>query len=281
MIDKNKYFIHINKLQNMKKLVFFAVVLAAVGFAACGNKNVQNTEVQDSVKSFEQEQIEASIKMHFDSLAAELSKLKELPLMAKDGAVVLTAAEKKVKPDFLLNPSIADEATTLAEKYRALTALQTDKQIAKIYEMATDDYDKAIAKLAADIDDPSFKALEEGANLTDNAEALYNAMNENGRINYFWQIAATSLVEQLYATSQNSDKFVKAFNDEAASNSTFRLVLILDAIDRLKEFDPEIAPVAEALKPLSVLNAMTVDEMKTQLTEAKDKIAEARKAILK
>jgi hypothetical protein len=265
----------------MKKLVFFAVVLAAVGFAACGNKNVQNTEVQDSVKSFEQEQIEASIKMHFDSLAAELSKLKELPVMAKDGAVVLTAAEKQVKPDFLLNPSIADEATTLAEKYRALTALQTDKQIAKLYDMATDDYDKAIAKLAADIDDPSFKAIEEGANLTDNAEALYNAMNENGRINYFWQIAATSLVEQLYATSQNSDKFVKAFTDETASNSTFRLVLILDAIDRLKEYDPEIAPVAEALKPLEVLNAMTVDEMKAQLTEAKDKIAGARKAILK
>jgi len=265
----------------MKKLVFFAVVLAAVGFAACGNKSVQNTEVKDSVKSFEQEQIEASIKMHFDSLAAELAKLKELPIMAKDGALVLSAAEKQVKPEFLLNPSIADEATTLAEKYRAVTALQTDKQIAKMYDMTTDDYDKAIAKLAADINDPSFKAIEEGANLTDNAEALYNAMNENGRINYFWQIAATSLVEQLYATSENSDKFMKAFNDDIASNSTFRLVLILDAIDRLKEYDPEIAPVAEALKPLEVLNAMSVDEMKTQLAEAKDKIAEARKAILK
>ena len=265
----------------MKKLVFFAVAFTAMVFASCGNKSVQNTEVKDSVKSFEQEQIEASIKMHFDSLAAELSKLKELPIMAKDGALVLSAAEKQVKPDFLLNPSIADEATTLAEKYRAITALQTDKQIAKMYDMATDDYDKAIGKLAADINDPSFKVIEDGANLTDNVEALYNAMNENGRINYFWQIAATSLVEQLYATSENTDKFLKAFNDEAASNSTFRLVLILDAINRLKEYDPEIAPVAEALKPLEVLNAMGVDDMKTQLAEAKDKIAEARKAILK
>ena len=57
----------------MKKLSIFAVVFAAVVIASCGgNKSAQNVEESDSTKSFEQEQIEASIKMQFDSLAAEL-----------------------------------------------------------------------------------------------------------------------------------------------------------------------------------------------------------------
>ena len=48
----------------MKKLSIFAVVIAAVVIASCGgaNKSSQNVEA-DSTKSFEQAQIEASIKM--------------------------------------------------------------------------------------------------------------------------------------------------------------------------------------------------------------------------
>lgn len=55
----------------MKKLSIFAVAFAAMVFAACGGKKAnQAAEVTDSVKTFEQEQIEASIKMHVDSLAS-------------------------------------------------------------------------------------------------------------------------------------------------------------------------------------------------------------------
>ena len=106
--------------------------------------------------------------------------------------------------------------------------------------------------MAADINDPSFKAIPEDASLYETTNALYDAMNENGRINFFWQMAATSILEQLYITSQKSDTFVKAFNDDAAANTTFRIILLQDAIDRLKEYDPEIAPVSEAIQPLTV-----------------------------
>ena len=69
----------------MKKLSILAVAFAAIAFAACGNKSASNTESADSVvKSFEQEQIEASIKMHVDSLASEVGKLKQLPFLQKD-----------------------------------------------------------------------------------------------------------------------------------------------------------------------------------------------------
>ena len=50
----------------MKKLSVFAVAFAAMVLASCGggNKNNQANEEADSVKSFEQAQVEAGIKMH-------------------------------------------------------------------------------------------------------------------------------------------------------------------------------------------------------------------------
>ena len=268
----------------MKKLSVLAIAFAAIAFAACGGKkNAAEEASADSLKSFEQQQIEASIKMHIDSIAAEVGKLKQLPFLneGKDGGITLTKEEKQVKPDYLLAPSVADDATTLAEQYRILSALSVDRKMASLYEMPTEDYDKAINKLAAEINDPSFKSVEDNADVFATTQDLYDAMEKNGRINHFWQLASAALVEQLYVASQNSDKFLSVVNDEAAANVTFRIILILDAVKRLSQYDPEIQPIANAISPLEVLNATTVAELKSQLAEAKDKIAAARKALTK
>ena len=123
--------------------------------------------------------------------------------------------------------------------------------------------------------------LDDANSIFETTSALYDAMNENGRINQFWQTAAAALVEQLFIVNQNTEKFLSVFNDEAASNVTYRIVLILDAVDRLSNYDPEIKPIAEAIAPLKVLNATSLDELKSQLAEAKDNIAAARKALVK
>ena len=267
----------------MKKLSILAIAFAAIMFAACGGKkSAQTEEAADSVKSFEQQQIEASIKMHMDSIASELGKLKNLPFLneGKDG-ITLTKEEKQVKPDYLLAASVADEATTLTEKYRIMSALSVDKKIATLYEMPTEDYEKAINKLAADINDPSFKAIEDANTIFETTSTLYDEMEKNGRINYFWQLAASALVEQLYVINQNADKFLTAFNDDAAANVTFRIVLVLDAVNRLAQYDPDIEPVAQAIAPLEALNATTVAEMKEQLAKTKEQIIAARKALVK
>jgi hypothetical protein len=267
----------------MKKLSVLAIAFAAIAFAACGGKkSAQAEEATDSVKSFEQQQIEASIKMHVDSIASELGKLKTLPFLqeGKDG-ITLTKQEKQVKPDYLLTPSVADEATTLTEKYRIMSALSVDKKIAALYEMPTEDYEKAITKLASDINDPSFKAIEDANTIFETTTTLYDEMEKNGRINYFWQLAAAALVEQLYVINQNSEKFLSNFNDDAAANVTFRIVLILDAVNRLAQYDPDIEPVAKAIAPLDALNATTVAEMKEQLAKTKEQINAARKALVK
>ena len=265
----------------MKKLSFFAVALAAMTFAACGgNKSAQNAEEADSLKSFEQQQIEAVIKMNFDSLAAEVARLKQLPVVDKDGMIALTDEEKQVKPSYLLDLSVAEEAMTLSEEYRVLSAIEVDRQIAILYGMDLSEYDKAVGKLVADINDPSFKALDSELSIFETTQVLYDAMDENGRINFYWQLVSASLVEQLYIISQNSEKFLASVDDEAASNVSLRIILIQDAINRLTNYDPDLVPVAEALEPLTVINAITVDELKAQIAEAQDEIKEARKALI-
>ena len=268
----------------MKKLSFLAVALAAVAFVACkGTQTDNNQDGTDSVKSFEQEQIEENIKVQIDSLASEFGKLKSVPILKKegDGKYALSDEEKQVKPDYLFAPSVAENAMTLSEKYRVLSAVEVDKEVAKLYDMPTDEYEEAITKLASDINDPSFKVLDGASNVFEASSELYNAMEENGRINYFWQLAAASIVEQLYVTSQKSDKFIEAFDDDAVANITFRVALLQDAIERLSEYDPELKPVTEAIKPLAVLNAVSVDEFKAQLEEAKEEIAASHNALIK
>ena len=266
----------------MKKLSVLAIAFAAVMLAACGGKKSEQAADADTLKSFEQQQIEASIKMHFDSIAAEIGKLQQPAFLTEgENGLTLTKEEKQVKPDYLLSAAVADEATTLAEKYRTLAAINVDKKIATLYEMPTEDYDKAVAQLAADINDPSFKAIDDTNTIFETTQKLYDAMEQNGRINYFWQLASAALVEQLYVANQNTDKFLSVINDEAASNLTYRIVLILDAVSRLSQYDRDIEPVAQAIAPLDVLNATTVAELKSQMAEAKEKIEAARKALIK
>lgn len=266
----------------MKKLSFLTVLIAAITFAACGGNKAaqQEAEEADSLKSFEQEQIEASIKLNFDSLASEIARLKQLPLVEKNGLIELTDEERQVKPNYLLDLSIVETAMTLSEKYRVLSAIEVDREIALLYGLPLDDYDKAIAKLLADINDPSFEVLDSEASIYECSQALYNAMDENGRINFYWQLVSAALVEQLYIVTRNTDKFLASFDDEAASNVSLRIILIQDAINRLTEYDPELLPVAEAIDPLSVINAVTVAEFKQQLTEVMDQVAAARQALI-
>ena len=228
----------------MKKLSILAVAFAALTFAACGgNKNAQNAEQADSTKSFEQEQIEAAIKMHFDSLASELGKLKQLPVVQKDGVIKLTDAEKQVKPDYLLDAAVAENATTLAEKYRMVSALGVDKKVAAMYDMPFDAYEKAITKLLADINDPSFKDIQDGSTIYETTQTLYDSMQANGRINYFWQLVSASLVEELYVMSQNTEKFLSVFNDDAVANVTFRIILLLQFFKQKRKFFPDLVKI--------------------------------------
>ena len=267
----------------MKKLFIFAVAIAAMAFTSCGgNKSAQAVEETDSIKSFEQEQVEAKIKMELDSLAAELGRLKKLPVIqvGEDG-VKLSDKEKQVKPDYLLAPSAAENATTLAEKYRMLSALSVDKTIAAMYEMPVDEYEAAISKLVADINDPAIKKAQEAETKAEQSKVLYKEMEAEGRINFYWIMTSAATVETVYVLSQNVEKFCAGYTDEQVANITFRLFCIIDAVDQLSVYDPQIQGIAEALSPLKDLQATTLADFKKELAASKEKIEASRAAFLK
>lgn len=269
----------------MKKLTLVIVAFAAMVFASCGNKTAGDATGQDSdtiVKSFEQQQIEASVKMHLDSIAAEISTKKFTPLYQaiNDGEITLTEDEIKVKPSYLMEAAVANDLQTIYQKYAAFAFLNTDKAVAKLYQMDTKAYEEAIAKLLADINDPALEKLQGKGTFQQIEKEIYTEEEKAGRINFFWIATCAATVEQLYVASQNADKFLQGYDDEAVANITFRIVLILDALDNLSQYDAEIQGLAEAIQPLKKINATTVDELKKELAEVKDELAKSRQALL-
>lgn len=259
----------------MKKILFIAAAVAMT-MASCGNKKAVSEEVsEDSLIRFEQSQIEASIKLQLDSLASQASQLKGIPGI-QDGKIQLTEEQKMVKPDYLLDPTATAELTTMSEKYRALAVLLVDKKVAESYDMDITAYDEAIGKLLAEINDPALGVVNESATLEENLDALYNAENENGRINFFWELVTASSLEQIYILANNTDLYIGALDDTTAENITFRIILLTDAMDRLAEYDANIAELNDAMQPLKVLDAMSVEELKGQLEELREEIAAAR-----
>lgn len=266
----------------MKKVLFIAAAFALT-IASCGNKQkVTESEMQDSVRAFEQFQIEASIKVQLDSLASEAQKLKGIPGIQnmKDG-IQLTDEEKMVKPTYLLDVAEVNDLQTLSEKYRALAMLFVDKKVAEAYDMDVTPYDEAISKLLADVNDPALGTLNSTATYEENISTLYDAEEAAGRINLFWEMTTASTVEQVYVLCQNIDKYITAIDDEAAENMTFRMILLTDAMDRLSDYDNNVAELNDAIQPLKILDAITVDQLKAQLEELKGDMEAVRSSLLK
>lgn len=271
----------------MKKLSIALAAFAAIALASCGGQTNKNTEAADSdtiVPVFAQAKIEAGIKANLDSIAADFAKIQSSSLMdnIKDGKIALSDEEKKVQPDYLLDPSAANDLQTFSQKYRAITMLFADKAVAELYGMDAEPYKAAIAKLATEIGDPILsKASEADSDPMGNAETFYKDEEAAGRINFFWEVACAGTIEQLYIICQNVDKFLPEINDDFASNVTFRIALIQDALERLSQYAPELEDLCAAIKPLEKLNAVSVDQLKEQLKEMKPEIEESRNALLK
>lgn len=268
----------------MKKFTLAIVAFAAMLLASCGgSKPQQETTDQDTTKTFEQTQLEAAVKMHLDSLSTQINEKQFAAIdeNIKAGKIKLSEDEKKVKPVYLLSPAVAQEITSIGQKYAALAMLRADKEVAALYDMDVKGYDETLAKLAADINDPAFKKAEAIADLAEQNKALYKEMDAEGRINFYWIMTSAATVESLYVMSQNIERFCVGYTDEQIANITFRMFCIIDALDQLSVYDPQIVGIAEALSPLKAINATTLADFKKELAESKGQIEASRAAFLK
>lgn len=267
----------------MKKFAY--IIAAAALFVACSGNKQQNTdntnEQQTAAQAFQEQQIKAGMSARLDSLTAAYMRVKPLPIFdtSQDGSFTLSEDEKKIIPGYLIDPAqIMDKLETLSLKYRAFTVLSNDAMIAKLYDMP-DVYSEPIARLMAEINDPSLKFYMENEGKMERQKMMneiYKIEEDAGRANYFWETAATALIEQLYIVGQNQDKLLSTFTDKDAEDITWHLSILVDAYKELSDYNPELKKLYGVLKPLEVINAITVDELRSQLNGIKAQVEQAR-----
>lgn len=272
----------------MKKITIILLAVALVALPSCKNNKKAKTEAPDYTNATVDELTNEALKADMANLIESAKKIKVVPFVKsqKDGKLTLTDKEKMVKPDYLFTPASAADLVTLNQKYRAVGMLTSDKAIAELYEMPTADFNEAIYKLLTDINDP---ALEEFYTLPvldieTNREAFSLFVDDEykaGRINYFWEGVSAGLVEQLFILTRDVDKFMPMFTDELASDITYNFVCVHDGLTKTVNATPEMESLNEILKPLYVINAITVDELRSQLLTLKSDIEVAREALLK
>lgn len=276
----------------MKKVLYAVLAIAVIlSAASCKNNKKQQAQEAEAV-DYSQETAEKmladEINVDLANLVESAKKIKPVAFLKtqKDGKLVLTDKEKKVKPTYLLAPEAANDLVTLSQKYRAVGMLTSDKIIAELYEMPTTVFNEAIFALLKDINDPALECFFTlpPMDIETNREAFAQFVDDEyaeGRINFFWEGIAALTVEQVYILSQNIDKFLPAFTDETAADITYNFVCLHDGLTKTVNASPEMESLNEILKPLYVINAITVDELKGQLLQVKDEIAVAREQLLK
>lgn len=266
----------------MKKITLLLTAAMMVLVCACGN-NQGNKKKSDTKADIEEQYIKADLKIKLDSLVKEMGRLST-PVMVdiQNGELTLTDKEKKNKPSYLLPASKADEAVTLNEKYRAFSMLSCDMRIAELYGMPVDSYKQALAKLMTEINSPIFTKAESqsGEPLESRIESFYNEAVNSGTLNLFWEATVAGTVEQIYILTQNIDKFMPCFDDKAASEISYRFILVHEGIKSLIPYHPELERLQTILKPLEVINATTVKELRDQLLELKGAVENAREQLI-
>ena len=266
----------------MKKIAIILLAAAIVALPSCKNrKNVNNQEAKDYTEATAEEINEEELKVNMAALIESAKKIKPVPFVkaTQDGTLVLSEKEKMVKPDYLLAPESANNLATLYQKYRAVGMFTADKNIANMYGMPITAYNEAIFKLLTDINDPALKDFYTlpSIDIESDREAFGIFVDEEYDA---WDGTAAGLVEQLFVLTRDVDKFMPMFTDELASDITFNFICVHDGLTKMVEAYPEMESLNEVLTPLYVINAITVEQLRTQLLEVKADIENARAFLL-
>lgn len=269
-------------------LTILAILVVAMPSSWCRTRVKAKAKAPEYINVPASQYVNETLKADMASLIESAKGIKSVPFLKsqKDGKIALSAKEKMVKPSFLMKADIATGLVTLNQKYRAVGILSSDKAIAELYEMPVGAYGEALFKLLTDINDPAlmdFYTLP-SIDIESNKEAFgvfVDGEVAEGRINYFWEGVTAGLVEQIFILTRDIDKFMPMFTDELASDITYNFVCVHDGLTKTVNATPEMASLNKILEPLYVINAISVDQLRKQLTELKGDIEVARAALLK
>lgn len=273
----------------MKKTVICLCVFSLLA-VSCRNRGVRPPEQKEPhIVTAKEEMISKDMQVNLQNMIESAKGMKPLSFVSKDGdgSITLSDKEKMVKPDYLLPPSVASAAVTLAQKYSILEMLCVDRTVMELYDMPTDELDAQLARLLADINDPAmqrFISSERDSGCAFPAEAHAKLVEEeynSNRANFFWQGESSALVEAMYILTRDVDRFLPAFDDNIVADITFDFICLHDNLLSLMEFYPDMRSLNDVLSPLYVINAISVPQLRGQLLSVKADVEKIREYLIK
>lgn len=258
------------------RLIFsmFLTLIPFICFGADGNFVTKGQcPASDEPQNIEQK-MASQLAVKLDSLAAVFKGLDSYPIFGKDslGKVKLSRKEKMVKPDYLIDPAMSVEFTTLQQKYYGLAVLLCDAQVAKLYDMPLDGYKEYIAKLAlsANID-----KIQDPFDIN-----KINGGMDSRQATLYWSYSAAFCVESVYIITRNIEKFMAYFDDKSAAQFSKRLNVVEDAIYAMMPYDPAMRSLNQILEPLYIIKARNVAQLTDQLYQLQSQISVIRDRML-
>lgn len=277
----------------MKKVLFIALAFSVVAFTSCKNRNAaKNAAVEDDniVVEYVTDQdapLPEEMKANLDILVASVKQVSPIFPAFKQNTdkITLTDKEKKDKPKYLVNPDAANSLVTLKQKYRVVSILSMDKVVAEKYEMPLDAYNSAISKLLVEINDPSLKAFYEKAeteeNISETSNEFIAAAYSSGRASLYWEGVAAGMTENIYIATRPNTRYLRALSDQDAQDITTNFVCLYENIRALIPYYPEMEGLNVLMAPLYKINAVSVDELRSQLESIKGDVEVIREQMLK
>lgn len=271
-----------------KHILIALAMFAALTMVSCKN----NKKSQEPT----QEEIQAQKVALADSVLAEIDAITNEYLLAVDNSAAfsnfkLTEEEKMVKPDYLLDPSVANTLVTKSQKVNALAMYLVDMQLRKAYDMPLDETKEAVSKLAADINHPFDEKVASDIEIpvSEKIRKEYEESKKNGDLAYFWQFQNAVVCEVSYLMAQNPELFLSKTTEEQWQAFRNRIKFKYAALSKLAQYDEEIAMIHqlnESNFPYSSREEMrevnkTKESAKQYRGANKDKIVEKRNALLK
>jgi len=275
----------------MKKSYFFAlgVLLAALLLVSCKNNNKKSEDKALTAEQVQQtkDQMAESVLETVDAIEQEYRKASQNSFCINQ--FELTEKEKMVKPDYLLEPQVANTLVTRSQKINALGIYFVEYWFRKLYDMPVEEVQQVIVKLAADVNYPlDVEYAGSDASVSDKLAKEYEACKKAGALAAYWQYRNAVLVETDYLIAQNSRLFFNRITPEQWLSYYMKMTTSVNAIKQLSEYDEEMAAVnqmrienrvAASDEELFKANRST-EAAKLFHLENKEKFAAARNALI-
>jgi len=273
----------------MKKthLLIAIAMIAALPFVSCKNNNKKAQEPAA-------EEVQAQKQALADSVLADIDEFEKIYVAAtaqsfRIRSLELTDAEKSVKPDYLLDPALADTFLTRSQKINALAIYLTDWAVLELFEMPVEDTKNAMYKLAADINFPvDIDFVTSNEPTSEKTKKIYEACKNSGDLALFWQFEYMLVSEVSYVLSCNPDLYLSKITEEQWQAFNARKKARRDAVNELAKYDEEMAKLVEIRKESRVTSSDEERDAKNQSIQTaiefykinKDKYAAKRNGFL-